>query len=115
MRHLLSISLLVVIAVAGGGCCNIVPRHDAGWYYVAGEVQFPTKLIPEGRITLLQVIASSGSFTPSANKKKVRVTRYDGERLIIDCTSAERDPQLDVPIYPGDHIYVPRISKWPLW
>src|ERR1039457_1197044 len=125
MRHLLPISLLVLIAVAGGGCCNAVLKHGAAsdppdmgcplWYHVDGEVRCPNRLLFEGPITLLKVITGGGGFTPSAGKKKVRVARYTGERLIVDCTSAERDPQMDVPIYPGDCIYVPRKSKWPIW
>ena len=128
MRHLLPIALLVIIAVVGEGCCSSQPQHNAAsappnmdygvalLFYVSGEVRMPSRQIFGSRITLLKAIACAGGFAPSANKKKVQLTRHhDGEQRIIDCTSAERHPELDVQIYPGDSIYVPRSSKWLFW
>jgi hypothetical protein len=128
MRPRLSITLLVVVTVLGGGGCSTAPKHGAAsvppnvsddygmWFYVGGEVNYPSRQIIGSRITLLKAIACAGGFTPSANKKKVQLTRHhDGEQRIIDCTSAERQPELDVQIYPGDSIYVPRSSKWLFW
>jgi protein involved in polysaccharide export with SLBB domain len=87
------------------------------FYYVAGEVRggrFVSQLYG-GPITVLKAIASAGGFTAVADKRKVQLTRHDGERSIIDCTECERDPKMDVPIWHGDYIYVPRVSKWPFW
>jgi hypothetical protein len=127
MLDRLYIALLVAVTVVGGGCCSTVPKHGAAsvppttgndyylFFYVAGEVKYPSRQIFGGRITLLKAIACAGGFAPSANKKKVELTRHDGEQRIINCTSVELDPEVDVQIYPGDHIYVPRSSKWPFW
>jgi SLBB domain len=126
MRHRLFIALLVVVTVVGGGCCSSVPKHDAAsvppnvggdyglFFYVGGEVKYPSRQIMGGRITLLKAIACAGGFAPSANKKKVKLTRHDGEQRIINCTNISRAEE-DVDIYPGDHIYVPHSSKWPFW
>lgn len=127
MRHRLSITLLVAVAVLVGGCCSSQPKHNAPaaplnvdhglalWFYVSGEVNCPSRQIFGSRITLLKAIACAGGFAPSANKRKVQLTRHDGERRIIDCTRAELDPELDVQVCPGDYIYVPRASKWLFW
>ena len=101
MPHKLYIALLVIVTVLGGGCCSTVPKRDAasvppimgdGWpsfYDVAGEVGCPGRQLIGSRITLLKAIAYAGGFTPSANKKKVQLTRHhDGERRIINCASA---------------------------
>src|ERR1035441_5038076 len=126
MRHLLPIALLVIIAVVGGGCCSSQPQHNAAsappnmdygvalWFYVSGEVRMPSRQIFGSRITLLKAIACAGGFTASANKKKVQLTRYDGQRRIVNCMNISRAEE-DVDIYPGDYIYVPRSSKWFFW
>jgi polysaccharide export outer membrane protein len=78
------------------------------WYYVDGEVRQPSRQIYSTRITVLKAIASAGGFTDFANKKKVRLTRADGRTQIINCVKAQANPSLDLEIYPGDKIYVPR-------
>jgi len=119
MRHRLSIALLVVVTVVGGGCSSTAPEHGAAsvspnvgddyglFFYVGGEVKYPSRQIMGGRITLLKAIACAGGFTLSANKKKIQLTSHDGHRRIIDCTNISRAEE-DVDINPGDYIYVPR-------
>jgi hypothetical protein len=126
MRHRLFIALLVVVTVVGGGCCSTAPKHGAApvppapgsdydlFFYVAGEVKYPSRQIYGGRITLLPAIACAGGFAPSANKKKVQVISHGGERRIIDCTNTQRAEE-DVEILRGDHVFVPRLSKWLFW
>jgi len=92
-----------------------IMNHDVlVFFYVAGEVRHPSRQIYGSSITLLKAIACAGGFTPSANKKKVQVIGYGGERRIMDCTNTQRLEE-DVEILRGDHIYVPRSSKWPFW
>jgi protein involved in polysaccharide export with SLBB domain len=82
---------------------------DTLWYYVDGEVgTHGSRQIYNSRITVLKAIASAGGFTDFANKKKVKVTRADGRTVIINCVKARDNPSLDLEIYPGDKIYVPR-------
>ena len=78
------------------------------WYYVDGEVKAPNRQLYNTRITVLKAIASAGGFTDFANKKKVRLTRVDGRSLIINCAKARDNPSLDLEVYPGDKLYVPR-------
>lgn len=62
-----------------------------------------------GEMTLLKAIASAGDFTDFANKKKVEITRANGQKLRVNCVKAQANPdKFDVPIYPEDAIFVPR-------
>ena len=81
------------------------------FYYVNGEVKMPSRQPYPGEITVLKAIASAQGFTDFANKKKVRLTRADGRTIIVNCEKALEDAALDLPVYPGDKINVPR-SLW---
>src|ERR1035437_2618229 len=78
------------------------------WYYVDGEVKAPNRQLYTSRITVSKAITSAGGFTDFANKKKVRLTRLDGRSQIVNCVKARDNPSLDLEVYPGDKIYVPR-------
>jgi protein involved in polysaccharide export with SLBB domain len=78
------------------------------FYYVDGEVKTPNRQIYVSRITVLKAIASAGGFTDFASKKKVKLIRLDGRKATINCIKAIDIPTLDLEVYPGDKIYVPR-------
>jgi len=78
------------------------------FYYLDGEVKSPARQIFIERTTVLKAIASAGGFTDFAKKKAVKLTRLDGRKFTINCIKAREDPSLDLEIYPGDKIYVPR-------
>ncbi len=78
------------------------------FYYLDGEVKGPARQIYVSRITVLKAIASAGGFTEYAKKKAVKLTRLDGRKVTINCVKALDDPSLDLEVYPGDKIYVPR-------
>jgi len=78
------------------------------WYYVYGEVRSPSRQIYNNRITVLKAIASAGGFTDFANKKKVKLIRVDGRTQIVNCVKALDNPTMDLEVYPGDTIHVPR-------
>jgi len=78
------------------------------FYYLDGEVKAPARQIYVSRITVLKAIASAGGFTDFANKKGVKLTRLDGRKATVNCVKALDDPSLDLEVYPGDKIYVPR-------
>jgi protein involved in polysaccharide export with SLBB domain len=78
------------------------------FYYVDGEVKAPARQIYIERTTVLKAIASAGGFTDFAKKRGVKLTRLDGRKLTINCVKAIDEPSLDVEIYAGDKIYVPR-------
>jgi len=55
----------------------------------------------------VRAISVAGGFTDFAKRTKVQLT-HNGKTQIINVDKAIRDPRLDVPVYPGDTIYVPR-------
>jgi polysaccharide export outer membrane protein len=77
-------------------------------YYVTGEVRSPGPKMYLGPLTVLQAISSAGDFTDYSRKSKVTLTRVDGKKQTINCTKAIHNPRLDLPVYPGDTIRVPR-------
>jgi len=78
------------------------------FFYVGGEVKVPQRQLYTGPITVLKAIQSCGDFTDFANKKQVSLVRNDGRTLTVNCVKAIKNPTLDLPVYPGDKIHVPR-------
>lgn len=77
-------------------------------YYVGGQVKQPGRQLYIGKVTVLQAIQTAGDFTDYADKTRVVLTRSGGERLVIDCKKAKRNPKLDVEVYPLDRVDVPQ-------
>lgn len=76
-------------------------------FYVDGEVRKPDRYIYTGEMTVLKAISTAGGFTEFAKKNKVEVTRASGGKpIVVDCVKALRNPKLDIPVYPGDRIFV---------
>lgn len=78
------------------------------YFYVGGEVRQPGPQPWLQETTVLTAIQTAGDFTDFAKKSKVQIVRTDGTVLSMDCGDAIKDPSLDLPIYPGDRINVPR-------
>ena len=76
--------------------------------YVQGEVNNRSRQVYSGRITVLGAIAASGGFTDFAKKTKVQIIRGNGKIVYVNCVKALENPTLDLEIYPGDRIVVPR-------
>ena len=78
-------------------------------FYVDGEVKSPGRQFYIGQTTVLKAIASAGDFTDFAKKTKVQLLRAGAKKpIIIDCKKALTNPALDLTVYPGDKIHVPR-------
>jgi polysaccharide export outer membrane protein len=77
-------------------------------YYVGGEVKQPGRLLYVGETTVTRAIQSAGDFTDFANRRKVWLVRTNGKHIKVNCNKALEDPSLDLPVYPGDQIQVPR-------
>ena len=75
-------------------------------YSVGGQVKAPGRQVYISATTVTKAIQSAGDFTDFAARRRVVLTRATGERLIIDCRKAAKDPALDLPVYPGDKIEV---------
>lgn len=64
------------------------------------RVQYTTDM------TLLSAINAAGGFNDFANPRKTQLIR-DGKSQIIDVRAIRQRPELDIPVKPGDQIYVP--------
>jgi protein involved in polysaccharide export with SLBB domain len=87
---------------------SVRKTENTQFYYVGGEVKMPNRQIYLSRITVLKAIQSAQWFTDYANKAKVQLTRADGRIFTINCKKALRNPKLDLEVFPGDTITVPR-------
>jgi polysaccharide export outer membrane protein len=87
---------------------TVIVVAQGQYYSVKGEVKSPNRYGYANATTVLKAIASAGDFTDFARKAKVQVYRSNGKIETEDCIKALRDPKLDLPVYPGDLINVPR-------
>lgn len=77
-------------------------------YFVTGEVRTPGQKPHPGSITALKAIGAAGDFTDFANRSNIEVIRANGDKVKMNAKDAQRDPSLDVPVYPGDTVHVNR-------
>ncbi|MGH7968426.1 MAG: polysaccharide biosynthesis/export family protein, partial [Limisphaerales bacterium] len=87
---------------------SVRQQKETQFYSVDGEVRLPARQIYISRTTVLRAIASAGGFTDFAKKTKVKLIRLDGRIFIVNCKKALVQPQLDLEVFPGDKITVPR-------
>ncbi|MGC8742432.1 MAG: polysaccharide biosynthesis/export family protein [Verrucomicrobiia bacterium] len=89
---------------------TVTIRQMSRFFYVDGQVKLPGRFPHIGEITFTGAIAAAGGFTDYANKKAIRLIRSDGKVQNLDYNKVIKEPKLDLPIYPGDRIIVPR--RW---
>ena len=53
-------------------------------------------------------IATARGFDPFAKTWAVLVTRLNGKTIRVDCDKPKNDARYDLPVYPGDIIFVER-------
>jgi protein involved in polysaccharide export with SLBB domain len=95
----------VIIAV------DHVSEKSRGKVYVTGNVkaQGPQEIPADETYTVSKAVIRAGGFSDFGNKRKVKLTRKNGEALIVDLKRiieqghSEEDPVLQ----PDDQIYVP--------
>lgn len=87
---------------------TVTVRAEGRFFVVRGEVKSPNRHPYVGQMSVLRAIAAAGDFTDFANRKRVELTRSTGQKIVVDCVRAQRDPSQDLPVYPNDQIYVPR-------
>lgn len=87
---------------------TVTVKAPERYYSVGGEVRSPKRDVYVGGTTVIKAIQSAGDFTEFAKRTKVQLTRANGKTFTINCDKALRDPRLDLPVYPGDTIHVPR-------
>jgi len=87
---------------------TVKPQEGTRFYFVGGEVKGPGRQVWISRITVIKAIQSAGDFNDFAKRTKVQLIRVDGTTHIINVPKAFKDPKLDLEVYPGDKIHVPR-------
>lgn len=88
---------------------TVTIERMASFITVSGEVRAPSAVVYRGDLTVTAAIAGAGGFTEYANRKEVTVTRAANKKQVkVNVRKAVSDPQLDLPLYPGDQVYVPR-------
>jgi polysaccharide export outer membrane protein len=87
---------------------TVTVRGEARMFYIDGEVKAPGPREYPGDMTIVKAISAAGGFTDFAKRWKVRLTRSDGHTQNVNVDKAIKNPELDVPVYPGDKIFVPR-------
>jgi polysaccharide biosynthesis/export protein VpsN len=82
----------------------------ARYFFVGGQVNNNSggRILYTGGITVMGAIQAAGDFNPFADRKHVQITRMDGTIDHVNCVKAIKNPKLDLPVYPGDRIWVGR-------
>ena len=84
---------------------------ERAYFYITGQVQRANKYPWEDGITLMQAITMAGGLGEWANKKDIRLLRTaDGQlqTLNLDLRDIEKGKAADVPVKPGDTIFIPK-------
>ena len=82
---------------------NVTERY----VYIGGEVQRPGRIPWSPDLTLAKAVQSAGGFTLYAKETRVTLTR-DRQAYDFDVKLAQRRPDEDPLLFPGDSIQVPR-------
>lgn len=72
---------------------------------VGGEVKAPGRIVFTPDLTLMSAINAAGGVTEFGNPRKVRLSRGK-EVMVVDTKKILQDPSLDIPVKPGDQIFV---------
>ncbi len=89
-----------------------VSEKSRGKIYVYGSVraQGPQEIPTDETYTVSKAVIRAGGFGDFANKRKVKVTRKNGQDFTIDLKRVieEGKPDADMVLLPDDQIYVPQ-------
>jgi polysaccharide export outer membrane protein len=75
-------------------------------FIVDGEVRRPGQQPYVGEMNVLRAIGAAGGLTEFANRRKVQLRRPNGQKFILNYNKIVERPELDMPVYPNDHIIV---------
>lgn len=87
---------------------TVLVRAEEQYFYVRGRVENDGRYPYSPGMTVLKAIATARGFDPFAKTSDVQVTRLNGKTIRVDCEKAKDDSRYDLPIYPGDIVFVPR-------
>lgn len=91
---------------------NLTVTVNAGarYIFVDGQVRSPDRYPYSGEMTVVDAIATAGGFTSFAAKKRILLRRSNGEKHRVNYFKAFNNDDADLPVYPGDQIFVPK--RW---
>jgi len=89
---------------------TVTVKQPERFFFVGGEVKAASRYQWVEGMTIVKAIQNCGYFTDYAKRSKVRITRQNGKSYTVDYDKALLNPELDIPVYPGASINVPR--KW---
>lgn len=76
--------------------------------YLAGELRGSGGAVPyRDDMTIYRLIMSTGGFSEFAKKREVVLTR-ENKKTIVDCLKIEQNPEQDIPLLPGDNVFIPK-------
>jgi polysaccharide export outer membrane protein len=75
--------------------------------YVGGEVARPGRIVWTPDLTVAKAVQAAGGFTLYARESKVTLVR-ESKAYAIDVKLAQKKPEQDARLMPGDSIQVPR-------
>lgn len=84
--------------------------NQARFVNVGGDVKAPQRVPYTADMTLQSAVMACGGFTEYANQKQVQLMQ-DGKQTIHNFNDIRKNPSKDVPLKPGDNIWVPQ-SFW---
>jgi protein involved in polysaccharide export with SLBB domain len=88
---------------------SVTIERMSSFVSVGGEVRSPNSILYRGDLNVLSAIDAAGGFTEYAKRGDVIVTRAaTRQQFHVNASKAVRDPALNLPLYPGDSVYVPR-------
>jgi len=85
---------------------DIVTLDKDRSFIVDGEVRRPGQQPYVGEMNVLRAIGAAGGLTEFANRRKVQLRRPNGQKFILNYNKVIDKPELDMPVYPNDHIIV---------
>jgi protein involved in polysaccharide export with SLBB domain len=89
-----------------------VSEKSRGRIYVYGSVrgQGPQEIPADESYTVSKAVIRAGGFGDFANKRKVKLTRKNGQDVVVDLKRVieEGHSEEDVVLQPDDQIYVPQ-------
>ncbi len=96
----------VIIAV------DHVSEKSRGKVYVIGSVKGPgpQEIPPDEEYTVSKAVIRAGGFGDFANKRKVKLTRKNGQEVIVDLKRVIEEGRTDedVVLQPDDRIFIPQ-------
>ena len=88
---------------------TITVRRQDSYFFVGGEVKAPGMKPYLSEMTVLKAIQTAGDFTDFSRRTKIQVIRANGHKeKLVNYNKALVDPKLDLPIFPGDQVIVPK-------